>query len=133
MEIKPNVLIIEDDKDLVDSMQVIFESKNLTVRTAYNGEEGFKAIQAQKPDVIILDVMMTTPTEGIDLAQHLKTRAEYRMIPIVMVTGFPQHMAELGPEKFVNALREEWPAAKFLEKPVDLEKLAQTVETLLNE
>jgi DNA-binding NtrC family response regulator len=133
MEIKPNVLIIEDDKDLVDSMQVIFESKNLTVRTAYNGEEGFKAIQAQKPDVIILDVMMTTPTEGIDLAQHLKTRPEYRMIPIVMVTGFPQHMAELGPEKFVNALREEWPAAKFLEKPVDLEKLAQTVETLLNE
>jgi DNA-binding NtrC family response regulator len=133
MEIKPNVLIIEDDKDLVDSMQVIFESKNLTVRTAYNGEEGFKAIQAQKPDVIILDVMMTTPTEGIDLAQHLKTRPEYRMIPIVMVTGFPQHMVELGPEKFVNALREEWPAAKFLEKPVDLEKLAQTVETLLNE
>ena len=39
----------------------------------------------------------------------------------------------MGPEKFVNALGEEWPAAKFIEKPVDLEKLAQTVQTILNE
>jgi DNA-binding NtrC family response regulator len=127
------VLIIEDDQDLVNAMQVIFQSRNLSVRTAFNGKEGLAAIQAQKPDVIILDVMMTTPTEGIDLAKHLKNRSEYRMIPIVMVTGFPQEMAAMGPEKFVNALGEEWPAAKFIEKPVDLEKLAQTVQTILNE
>ena len=133
MDTQPNVLIIEDDQDLVNSMQVIFESRNLSVRTAFNGKEGLAAIQAQKPDVIILDVMMTTPTEGIDLAKHLKNRSEYRMIPIVMVTGFPQEMAAMGPEKFVNALGEEWPAAKFIEKPVDLEKLARTVQTILNE
>ena len=133
MDTQPNVLIIEDDQDLVNAMQVIFQSRNLSVRTAFNGKEGLAAIQAQKPDVIILDVMMTTPTEGIDLAKHLKNRSEYRMIPIVMVTGFPQEMAAMGPEKFVNALGEEWPAAKFIEKPVDLEKLAQTVQTILNE
>ena len=133
MDTQPNVLIIEDDQDLVNSMQVIFESRNLSVRTAFNGKEGLAAIQAQKPDVIVLDVMMTTPTEGIDLAKHLKNRSEYRMIPIVMVTGFPQEMAAMGPEKFVNALGEEWPAAKFIEKPVDLEKLARTVQTILNE
>jgi DNA-binding response OmpR family regulator len=133
MDTKANVLIIEDDRDLVDAMQVIFESKNFTVRTAYNGEEGFSAIQAQKPDVIILDVMMTTPTEGINLARRLKTRPEYRQIPIVMVTGFPQQMAELGPDRFVNALGEDWPAAKFMEKPVDLEKLAEAVETIVSE
>jgi CheY-like chemotaxis protein len=133
MDTKADILIIEDDKDLVDSMKVIFESKNFTVRAAYNGKEGFAAIQAQKPDLIILDVMMSTPTEGIDLAQRLKTRPEYRQIPIVMVTGFPQQMAELGPDRFVNALREDWPAAKFMEKPVDLETLAQTVETILSE
>ena len=133
MDTKANILIIEDDKDLVDTMQVIFESKKFTVRAAYNGKEGFAAIQAQKPDIIILDVMMSTPTEGIDLAQHLKTRSEYQQIPIVMVTGFPQQMAELGPDRFVNALREDWPAAKFMEKPVDLEKLAETVETILSE
>ena len=133
MDTQPNVLIIEDDQDLVNAMQVIFQSRNLSVRTAFNGKEGLAAIQAQKPDVIILDVMMTTPTEGIDLAKHLKNRSEYRKIPIVMVTGFPQEMAAMGPEKFVNALGEEWPAAKFIEKPVDLEKLARTVQTILNE
>ena len=133
MDTQPNVLIIEDDQDLVNSMQVIFESRNLSVRTAFNGKEGLAAIQAQKPDVIILDVMMTTPTEGIDLAKHLKSQSMYRMIPIVMVTGFPQEMAAMGPEKFVNALGEDWPAAMFIEKPVDLEKLARTVQTILNE
>jgi CheY-like chemotaxis protein len=112
---------------------VIFESKNFTVRTAYDGKEGLAAIQAQTPDLIIMDVMMATPTEGIDLAQHLKTRPEYRQVPIVMVTGFPQQMAELGPDRFVNALREDWPAAKFMEKPVDLEKLAETVAAILDE
>ena len=133
MDTKANILIIEDDKDLVETMQVIFESKNFTVRTAYDGKEGLAAIQAQTPDLIIMDVMMATPTEGIDLAQHLKTRPEYRQVPIVMVTGFPQQMAELGPDRFVNALREEWPAAKFMEKPVDLEKLAETVAAILDE
>jgi len=133
MDTQPKVLIIEDDKDLVNSMRVIFESRNLDVRTAFNGKDGLAAIQAQKPDVIILDVMMATPTEGIDLAKHLKNRSEYRMIPIVMVTGFPLEMAAMGPEKFVNALGEDWPAAMFIEKPVDLEKLARTVQTILNE
>jgi DNA-binding NtrC family response regulator len=133
MDTQPKVLIIEDDKDLVNAMQVIFESRHLSVRTAFNGKDGWAAIQAQKPDVIILDVMMATPTEGIDLAKRLKHRSAYRMIPIVMVTGFPQEMAAMGPEKFVNALGEDWPAAMFIEKPVDLEKLAQTVETILNE
>jgi CheY-like chemotaxis protein len=133
MDTKANILIIEDDKDLVETMQVIFESKNFTVRTAYDGKEGLAAIQAQTPDLIIMDVMMATPTEGIDLAQHLKTRPEYRQVPIVMVTGFPQQMAELGPDRFVNALREDWPAAKFMEKPVDLEKLAETVAAILDE
>ena len=133
MDTKANILIIEDDKDLVETMRVIFESKNFTVRTACDGKEGFAAIQAQKPDLIILDVMMATPTEGIDLAQRLKISPDYHQVPIVMVTGFPQQMAELGPDRFVNALREDWPAAKFMEKPVDLEKLAETVAAILDE
>ena len=109
----------------------MLESKNYTVRCAYEGQEGYKEIEKSKPDVIILDVMMATLTEGFDLAHHLKNKAEFRDIPIIMVTGFPQQMPTLGPEKFQSILGEDWPAAKFFEKPVDPEKILAAVESLM--
>jgi two-component system, OmpR family, phosphate regulon response regulator OmpR len=126
-----NVLIIEDDRDFVNVLKTVFESKNYQVRYAYDSLAGFDEIQKQKPDAIVLDVMMTTLTEGFDLAFLLKTKPEYRDIPIVMVTGFPHEMAKLGPEKFQNIFSEDWPAAKILEKPVDPEKILGAVESLL--
>jgi len=103
------------------------------VRTAYDGKEGSKAIQEKKPDAIVLDVMMATLTEGFDLAHYLKADPEYRDIPIIMVTGFPREMARVGPEKFQSVLGDEWPVAKFFEKPVDSEKIVAAVEDALKE
>jgi two-component system alkaline phosphatase synthesis response regulator PhoP len=128
-----NILIIEDDRDLVSSMRVILESMKYTVRTAYNGKEGYEQIEKKKPDLIILDVMMATDTEGFDLAFKLRNQPEYRNIPIVMVTGFTQRMAELGPERFQHILGEDWPAARIFEKPIDPDELVAAVETLLKE
>jgi two-component system alkaline phosphatase synthesis response regulator PhoP len=128
-----NILIIEDDRDLVSSMRVILESMKYTVRTAYNGKEGYEQIEKKKPDLIILDVMMATDTEGFDLAFRLRSQPEYRSIPIVMVTGFTQRMAELGPEKFQHILGEDWPAARIFEKPIDPDELVAAVGTLLEE
>jgi DNA-binding response OmpR family regulator len=128
-----NILIIEDDRDLVSSMRVIFESVDYTVRTAYNGKEGYEQIQKKKPDLIILDVMMATDTEGFDLAFKLRNQPEYRDIPIIMVTGFTQRMAELGPEKFQHILGEDWPVTKIFEKPIDPDELMAAVEIALKE
>ncbi len=128
-----NILIIEDDRDLVSSMRVIFESVDYTVRTAYNGKEGYDQIQKKKPDLIILDVMMATDTEGFDLAFKLRNQPEYRNIPIIMVTGFTQRMAELGPEKFQHILGEDWPVTKIFEKPIDPDELMAAVEVALKE
>jgi DNA-binding response OmpR family regulator len=128
-----NILIIEDDRDLVNSMRVIFESLNYKVRTAYNGKEGFDQIEKKKPDLIILDVMMATDTEGFDLAYKLKNQAEYKNIPIIMVTGFSQRMAELGPERFQHILGEDWPATKIFEKPIDPDELLAAVDAILKE
>ncbi len=131
MSTKRNVVIVEDDKDFVESLCTVFESRDYAVRCAYDGRSGLDEIEKQKPDAIVLDVMMTTLTEGFDLAFHLKTKEEFRDIPIVMVTGFPNEMAKLGPEKFQNILREDWPAAKIMEKPVDPEQILAAVEALL--
>ena len=126
-----DILIIEDDKDIVDAMRIILESKAYQVRAAYNGKEGYAEIEEKIPDVIILDVMMSTDTEGFDLAYKLQRSPEYKKIPILMLTSFPQKMAEEGPEKFQHILGEEWPVTMFFEKPIDPEKLLSAIEEIL--
>jgi len=108
-----DILIVEDDKDLVNTIRIILENKNYQVRVAFNGKEGYKMIEEKIPDLIILDVMMKTDTDGFDLAFKLKNISKYNDIPILMVTSFPQKMAEKGPERF--KCREEfgW-SQKFL-------------------
>ena len=128
-----DILIIEDDKDLVDSMCIILESKSYQVRAAYNGKEGYAAIEEKVPDVIILDVMMSTDTEGFDLAYKLQRNPEYKKVPILMLTSFPQKMAEAGPERFQHILGEDWPVTMFFEKPIDPEKLLSAIEDMLRQ
>ena len=128
-----DILIIDDDRDLVNTVRIILESRNHRVRTAYNGDDGFRLIQEQPPDLILLDVMMVTDTEGFDLAYKLNRNPEYREIPILMVTGFPRKMSEKGPEAFQHILGEDWPVAGFLEKPIDPEQLLAAVEDLLRD
>lgn len=131
MSTKRDVVIVEDDRDFADALRIMFESKDYTVRCAFDGEGGFTEIEKRKPDAIILDVMMARLTEGFDLAFRLKNNTNLGDTPIVMVTGFPHEMAKIGSEKFEGILREDWPAAKILEKPVDPEQVLAAVEGLL--
>ena len=128
-----DILIIDDDRDLVESVRIVLESKKYGVRTAYNGKEGFQKIQEKAPDLIILDVMMATDTEGFSLAYKLRNNPAYREIPIIMVTGFTKKMAEAGPEKFQHIMGENWPVTQFLEKPIDPEELLSVIEGVLEE
>jgi DNA-binding response OmpR family regulator len=133
METRADILIIDDDRDLVEAMHIILEGHDFTVRTAFNGREGYRMIEEKIPELIVLDVMMSTDTEGFDLAYRLRNDLRFRNIPIVMTTGFPQKMAEEGPEKFQHILGEAWPVNRFLEKPVDPEELVAAVEAALLE
>jgi len=128
-----DILIIDDDRDLVDSMRLILESKAYQVRAAYNGKEGYAEIERKIPDLLILDVMMSTDTEGFDLAYKLQRSPQYKKIPIVMLTSFPDKMKEKGPEKFQYIMGEDWPVTRFFEKPIQPEKLLASVEQLLTE
>jgi two-component system alkaline phosphatase synthesis response regulator PhoP len=128
-----DILIIDDDRDLVESIRIVLESRKYGVRTAFNGKDGFQKIQEKAPDLILLDVMMATDTEGFSLAYKLKNNPAYREIPIIMVTGFTKKMAEAGPEKFQHIMGENWPVTQFLEKPIDPEELLSVIEGVLEE
>jgi two-component system, OmpR family, alkaline phosphatase synthesis response regulator PhoP len=133
MEGVRDILIIDDDKDLVQSIRIILERSKYGVRVAYNGKQGYDKIASKIPDLVILDVMMATDTEGFDLAYKLKQLPEYRNIPIIMATSFPQAMAEQGPEKFQHILGESWPVSHFIEKPIDPEELLSVIGKILSE
>jgi len=133
MSTPADILIIDDDKDLVNSIEIILQTKNYQVRSAFNGKEGYDEIKKKIPNLILLDVMMATDTEGFDLAYKLKENPKYQDIPIIMITSFTQKMAEEGPDRFQHILGEAWPVSSFLEKPVDPEVLLSTVEKVLTE
>ena len=66
------ILIIDDDQDIRDSVQVMLESQSYTVTTAANKEDGLAQVKGEKPDLIVLDVMMDGYSDGFELAREIK-------------------------------------------------------------
>lgn len=118
------VLIVDDDVDLVESMANLLEAKGYEVFTASNGQEGVDTAKAERPDLILLDVMMTTKDEGFNVARRLREVEELRGTPVVMVSGVRKEMnLPFGFEPDDTWL----PVKQFLEKPVKPEVLLKAV------
>jgi DNA-binding response OmpR family regulator len=79
------ILIIDDDRDLVDITRIILEKEGYEVISASNPDDGWDAAQTEKPDAILLDVMMDAEDDGFVLAQKL--RKEGFKTPIIMLTN----------------------------------------------
>ncbi len=131
---KQKILIIDDDPDLVEGFRIMLEANGYEVETADNGSEGLDKIRPFHPDLIILDVMMDTITEGFQVSQKLRSpdpRSEYRAvsdIPILMLSGISKKMnMAFSPEKDEGYL----PVDEFVEKPIRLESLLEKVKELL--
>jgi CheY-like chemotaxis protein len=88
MGTKGEILLVDDDPDFRDSLQIILENHGYKVQTATNGTEALEALKIKRPDLLILDIMMTTDTEGFDLAYELKKRPESKDLPIILLTSF---------------------------------------------
>ena len=118
------VLIVDDDVDLVESMANLLEAKGYEVFTASNGQDGVDKAKAEHPDLILLDVMMTTKDEGFNVARQLKQVEALKGTPVVMVSGVRKEMnLPFGFEPDDTWL----PVKQFLEKPVKPETLLKAV------
>ncbi len=118
------ILIVDDDPDFVEAMATLLEAKGYQIESANSGEEGFKKAKAVKPDLMLLDVMMTHKSEGFDIARNIKSDNATKDIPVVIVSGIRKEMnLPFGFEP-----NEEWlPVKAVLEKPVKPEVLLKTV------
>jgi DNA-binding response OmpR family regulator len=133
MKAQTSILVVDDDPDIRDSITIILTSHNYTVHTASNGKEAVKVLEEKKPDLMILDIMMASDTEGFDLAYDLRERPEFKSLPIIMLTSFLAKVREEGPGDFAYILGEQWPAQWLLEKPLDTKKLLDKIEDILKE
>ena len=131
MNEKNEILLVDDDPDIRDALTIILEKNGYAVRACKNGEEARSALKIKLPGVMLLDIMMTTDTEGFDLAYELKKKPEFENLPIILLTSFLDKVRDEGPDQFQHILGETWPATWMFEKPVDTHKLLTKLEEIL--
>jgi CheY-like chemotaxis protein len=125
------ILIVDDDVDLTKAMQIILESSDYTVLAVADREEGMERIRADKPDLAILDVMMSTWEDGFEMARELKKDPACKDIPVLILTAVKDRT---GLDFKPTAGDPTWcPVDGFLDKPVDSEQLLEEVQKLLPE
>jgi DNA-binding response OmpR family regulator len=126
-----NILLVDDDGDFVSSTQAFLQGRGYTVNTASNGTQGWEKIQAIKPDLVVLDIMMDHDAEGFNLAYKLRQDDSMRKIPIIIVSGFSQHLSDKM-TAFEFILGHDWPADEYFEKPIQLKELAKSIDRILS-
>jgi len=130
MSKQARILVIDDDKDVHAVVKKILEPKSYEVMSAYDGFEGLSKVVEERPDLIILDVIMPGK-HGFDVVHELKTDEKYHFfsnIPVLMLTVYPEDR-----EKMHLSMREGMmmEAEDYLQKPVDPKELLKRVEDLL--
>jgi DNA-binding response OmpR family regulator len=121
--VKKRILIVDDEPDLLETIQINLELEGYECLVAYDGNRGFERARKEKPDLIILDVMLPG-MNGYKVCRLLKFDEKYKRIPIIMLTAQAQEHERL--------LGEETGADYYMTKPFSADKLIAKVEELLN-
>jgi formate/nitrite transporter len=120
------ILIVDDDPDFVRISSTILKNEGFRVDSAASGDAAYEAMKANPPDLVLLDVMMATPLEGVDLAGRMSLDAALKTIPVIMVSSIDSsEYAPLLPDDV------HIPIDAWLSKPVKPEHLVKTVQRFL--
>ena len=123
------ILIIDDDPDIVESTKVVLESKGYKVISASTGKDGVSKARQEKPDIILLDVMMEYSSAGFDVSRELKKDDGLKDIPILMLTAVKD---KTGLDFKKEAGDKAWlPVDDYCDKPLKPDELLTKVEQLL--
>ncbi len=83
---KRTIMVVDDNPDLVTIVKTILEVKGFGVKTAHNGKEVFNLLGEQKPDLILLDIMMPQ-MNGLEVLTRLKVDPDTASIPVILLTA----------------------------------------------
>lgn len=117
------ILVVDDDSDVVDLISLILKVHGYNVFSAESGKECFKILKNKNPDLVILDIMMETITEGIRICYEIKNNLKYQIIPVILISSIDKSMGFHVDAEFLKA-------EKFLEKPLEPDILVENIENI---
>jgi two-component system alkaline phosphatase synthesis response regulator PhoP len=124
---KKKVLLIDDDPDFVEAIKVIVENGGYDVRVAYDGAEGLEAVAKDKPDLIVLDVMMPV-MNGHETCAKLKADPATAKIPIILLTAVADRVTT---STYTHRDMLESEAEDYMPKPVEPAELLNLIKSWL--
>ena len=125
------VLVVDDDPDVRLFNTTVVEENGYIPIEATNGEEGLKKLKEEKPDLVILDVLMPRQS-GIRLYRELKTDKAFKDINVIMLSGIAQKTFLRSQKALTEFGGEAVPEPEvYLEKPVEPEELAAAIKKFL--
>lgn len=124
MSDKKKVLLVDDDPDFVEAVKVIVESGGYDVQIAYDGKEGLEAVAQNKPDIIILDVMMPV-MNGHEACAKLKGNPDTAGIPIILLTAVADRVTT---SNYSHRDMLESEAEDYMPKPVEPQELLELIK-----
>ena len=122
------ILVVDDDPDLVESVSMKLENDGYRVAKAYDGQEAWDRIKEEKPQMLILDVMMPRKN-GYDLCDEIKKDDQYKDIMVLLLTA----VADAVPSTTYTHMDGKTTLADdFIPKPIDMDKLMEIVKDNLD-
>jgi len=123
------ILVVDDDPDILDALTMILESQDYKVVTARNGLEGLAGIESEKPDLMILDLLMPK-MDGFALYKELQEPkwAEHKDMPILILTSVRE---EASRRRYELETGVELEVDDYIEKPFSPDVLLERVENLI--
>ena len=130
MEDPVKIIIVDDNLDYLFTMSTFLKRNGYETLTAEDGQKGIDLIEKERPDLILLDVMMESTYTGLDVCKKVRTNPDLKDIPIIGISGMADELGvqveKWGDEDYFNV-------NEFFDKPVDKEKLLLKIKELLEE
>lgn len=120
------VLVVDDDPDFVEITRLILRSKGYDVRTASNGDMALRMMRAARPDVVLLDVMMSSVLDGLAVAHAMHSDESLCRVPVIMISSIAD-----SPSAGMFPTDEHLPIDMWISKPVHPEDLLKKVARLV--
>ena len=136
MTAKEKILLVDDDRDLVEVLRKILERAGYACSAAHDVAQGLAAAETFRPDLILLDIMMPSSTEGFQFIHQLRQRADpyFQRVPVVMLTAIAERTGlRFYPESEGGSYPagQPVPVQDFVDKPVDPAHLLDKVQRAL--
>ncbi len=126
MSARRTVLLVDDDADFVQQNRLLLEESGYEVLAAYNARQCLEVMEQRRPDLIVLDMMMESRTEGFNLSRELRNSEHTKNIPLLMITSVNDTIPfRVEPDS-------TWlPVDVLIEKPVDPALFIELVNRIL--